>query len=189
MNRALKLLERFIRVSVHAMEAPDFAENFRSIYDRATARYARGSAAATLLDSADTAFLAANGITAQHLFDYVEDRANYGEPSCDEALAIEVVRRDYFLNVQNGLPSPTVLDPASLPPKTQSIQGIAWLPRLLPKARAKLRGELPASMMYGCGGDRAFFQEHRMSGADFLGLVARNLDADAPIVAAVASTR
>jgi len=172
------------------MDVPAFADNFRSVYSRATARYAHGGAtAATLLDSADTAFLVANGITAQHLFDYVEDSANYGEPSCDEAIAIEVVRRDHFLNVQKGLPSKTVLDPSSMPAKTQSIQGIAWLPRLLPKARAKLRGELPASMMYGCGGDRAFFQEHRMTGADFLALVGRNLDADAPIVAAVASSR
>ena len=34
------------------------------------------------------------------------------------------------------------------------IDGIAWLPRILVKARLKLRGEMPADLMYGCGGDR-----------------------------------
>jgi hypothetical protein len=161
----------------------NFSAILRSVYDQAIARYAQGGAtAATLLAPADVAFLVANGITPQHLFDYVEDLANYGEPGFDQAHGIELVRRDYFLNAQNGRPSSTILDGASLPPKSEAARGITWLPRLLPKARAKLRGELPASLMYGCGGDRAFFTQHDILPHEFLSLVWRHEDDDDAIV-------
>jgi hypothetical protein len=152
----------------------DFSAGFRAVYDRATARFARGDATpATLLSSADTAFLAANGITAQHLYDYVDDLAGYGEPSYDQAHAIELVRRDYFHNAQQSRASTVTLDPTTLPAKTAAVRGISWLPRLLPKARAKLRGELPPALMYGCGGDRAFFKQHHIHPHEFLNLVWR----------------
>jgi Domain of unknown function (DUF5069) len=160
-----------------------FAATFRMVYDRAAARYAQGGAtAATLGSPTDIAFLAANGITAQHLFDYIEDFANHGEPNFEQALGIELVRRDYFINAQLSRPSTTVLDPATLPAKSASVRGIEWLPRLLPKARAKLRGELPASLMYGCGGDRAFFKAHDILPHEFLNLVWRAGEDEAPII-------
>jgi hypothetical protein len=62
------------------------------------------------------------------------------------------------------------------------VRGIAWLPRLLPKARAKLRGELPESLMYSCGGDRGFFKEHDIQPGEFLNLVWRHETDDAAIV-------
>lgn len=160
----------------------DFPKKFRAIYDKAVGLYAGGQRqAAALFTSDETAFLAANGINAQHLYDYAEDHNNYGEPGFEHALAIELVRRDYFLNVQQGRASTVVLDEASLPGKADAVQGIAWLPRLLPKARAKLRGELPASLMYCCGGDRKFFKEHDILPSEFLALVWR-LEKDQPIV-------
>jgi hypothetical protein len=126
--------------------------------------------------------LAANGLTAQHLYDYAEDQVAGGEPGYDRALGIELVRRDYFLNVQHGEASGAVLEEAALPPKTADVRGIAWLPRLLPKARAKLRGELPASLMYCCGGDRKFFKAHDILPSEFLGLVWRNLHDDEAVI-------
>ncbi|MBM3873647.1 MAG: hypothetical protein FJ382_07915 [Verrucomicrobia bacterium] len=81
---------------------------------------------------------------------------------------IESVRRDYFLNVQDGRPSSTLLDPETLPAKDATVDGIAWLPRLAAKAYAKLRGELPASLMYACGGDRAFLENYDLDPAEFL---------------------
>jgi hypothetical protein len=159
-----------------------FSATFRAVYDRAAARFAKGGAtAANLLDAADVAFLAANGITTQHLFDYVDDLANYGEPSFDHAHAIELVRRDYFLNAQNGRPSSITLDVAAMPAKSATVRGISWLPRLLPKARAKLRGELPASLMFGCGGDRAFFQQHDILPHEFLTLLWRHENDDSAV--------
>jgi hypothetical protein len=161
-----------------------FPDQFRLLYDHAVGRYAAGTRGAdTCFSAAQTAWLAANGLTAQHLYDYAEDHHNYdGEPGFLHALAIELVRRDYFLNVQRGRQSATTLDDSKLPAKTDAVQGIVWLPRIIPKARAKLRGELPSSLMYGCGGDRRFFKEHDLLPAEFLSLVWRHEQDDAAIV-------
>ena len=153
-----------------------FARDFRKVYDAAVTRFAAGQRdAATLLTAEERQFASTNGLTVQNFLDYAEDHNGYGgEPGPDQALAIELVRRDYFLNVQGGRPSATVLEETSLPAKTDAVRGIAWLPRLLPKARAKLRGELPSSLMYGCGGDRRFFREHNILPAEFLALTWRH---------------
>jgi hypothetical protein len=153
----------------------DFPSQFRALHDKAVAAYAKGQRdPATLFTDAEAAWLAANGLNAQHLYDYAEDHSNYGEPGPDHALAIELVRRDYFLNVQGGRGLVTVLDESTLPGKTEAVKGIEWLPRIIPKAKAKLRGELPASLMYGCGGDRRFFRTHDILPAEFLSLVWRH---------------
>jgi len=165
------------------MKHYDFALKFRAIYDRAVSLYAEGKRGAdTFFTTEEKLWLATNGITAQHLYDYAEDQAKYnGEPGFANALAIESVRRDYFFNVQQGKSSTTVIDESTLPTKTEAIRGITWLPRLLPKARAKLRGELPASLMFCCAGDRAFFKQHDIYPAEFLALIWRSGDNDAAI--------
>ncbi|MFH1496262.1 MAG: DUF5069 domain-containing protein [Verrucomicrobiota bacterium] len=161
-----------------------FPDTFRSLYDHAVAAYASGKRGAdTFFDAGQTAWLAANGITAQHLYDYAEDHNNYdGEPGHDHALTIETIRRDYFLNVQKGVASTVVANPDTWPAKDAEIDGIGWLPRILPKVRAKLRGELPAGMMYGCGGDRKFFKAHDILPAEFLALAWRAADDDRLII-------
>jgi hypothetical protein len=165
------------------MKHYDFADRFRALYDQAVKLYASGRRGAdTYFNAEEAAFLAANGISAQNLYDYAEDQNNYGEPGYDRALAIESVRRDYFLNAQGGKPGGRTLEAAAMPAKTDAVQGIAWLPRLMPKARAKLRGELPAELMYCCGGDRAFFKQHDIEPAEFLSLVWRSGDNDRAIV-------
>jgi len=154
-----------------------FSRQFRALYDKAVALYAKGQrGAAAFFTPDETAFLAANGITAQHMYDYAEDHNNYeGAPGFEIALGIELVRRDYFLNVQRGKPSApaAVLDETKMPAKTDAVRGIEWLPRLMPKARAKLRGELPATLMYCCGGDRRFFTQRDILPQEFLSLVWR----------------
>jgi hypothetical protein len=165
------------------MKHYEFTEKFRALYDQAVALYAKGQRGAdTFFNAADSAWLAANGLAAQHLYDYAEDHNNYGEPGYGNALGIELVRRDYFLNAQGGKTSTTMLDESALPLKTVAVRGIEWLPRLIPKAKAKLRGELPPSLMYCCGGDRAFFKKHDILPAEFLSLVWRNLANDDAIV-------
>ena len=69
-----------------------------------------------------------------------------------------------------------------MPAKTDAVRGIEWLPRLIPKAKAKPRGELPSSLMYSCGGDRRFFRGHDILPAEFLSLVWRNENNDAAII-------
>ncbi len=161
-----------------------FAHTFRSLYDKAVALYAAGRRGTESYFTADeSAWLASNGITPQHVYDYAEDHNNYaGEPGYDIALGIEYLRRDYFLNVQHGKPSQVVADPDTWPAKTETVNGIEWLPRIMPKARAKLRGELPSSLMYGCGGDRKFFKAHDIHPAEFLNLVWRLDGNDAAII-------
>jgi hypothetical protein len=154
------------------MKNYDFATHFRSLFDKATEQYAKGQRGAESFFSAeDKAWLAGNGLTAQNLYDYAEDENNAHEPGYDRTLGIELIRRDYFLLEQGGKPSKTVLDEAKLPAKTDSILGIEWLPRIIPKARAKLRGELPPSLMYCCGGDRRFFKTHDILPSEFLAVV------------------
>jgi hypothetical protein len=168
----------------------DFTARFHHLYDKAVGLYAGGQrGAATYYTKDDSSWLAANGLTAQHLYDYAEDDVGGGEPGYDQALAIELVRRDYFLNVQGGTASKVFLDEAGLPAKTDAVGGIEWLPRIIPKARAKLRGELPASLMYCCGGDRRFFKTHDILPAEFLSVVWRQERDDAAIVAWVVHRR
>lgn len=162
----------------------DFPAKFRALYDKAVKGYAGGLRdVETFFDAEELRWLAANGIPAQALYDYAEDQLGAGEPGYDQALAIELVRRDYFLNAQRGVASQTVADPDGWPAKTAAVEGIEWLPRILPKARAKLRGELPASLMYGCGGDRRFFKAHDILPAEFLALVWRHERDDAAVIA------
>jgi hypothetical protein len=161
----------------------EFPQQFRALYDKAVGLYARGGRdPSAFFNASETAFLNANGLTAQNLYDYAEDHNNYGEPGFDQALAIELVRRDYFLNAQGGRGFVTLIDETKLPAKSASVHGIEWLPRLIPKAKAKLRGELPASLMYCCGGDRGFFKEHDILPAEFLALVWRHQNDDAAII-------
>lgn len=161
-----------------------FPQSFHSVYQHAVQRFAAGQRGAeTYFDAEQTAWLAANGLSAQAFYDYAEDQLAVGEPGYEQALLIEAVRRDYFLNVQNGLASSLVADPAIWPAKSDAVNGIEWLPRIIPKARAKLRGELPTSLMYGCGGDRRFFKANDILPAELLSLVWRHENDDAAIIA------
>ena len=161
----------------------NFATEFRAVYDQAVSRFASGARGADrLLRPQEVEFLAANGITAQHLYDYAEDHhGDNGEPGFERALAIETVRRDYFLNVQGGVPSRKQLDESTLPDISAELRGVVWLPRIIPKARAKLRGEFRASLMYCCGGDRKFLKENDIFPAEFLSLLWRHENDDAAI--------
>ncbi|MGA2444950.1 MAG: DUF5069 domain-containing protein [Opitutaceae bacterium] len=165
------------------MKHYDFAEKLHALWEKAGRLYAQGRRGADTYFTADElAFLAANGLTAQYLYDYAEDFTSGGEPTWNTALAIELVRRDYFLNAQDGKASAAVLDEAKMPAKTDTVRGIEWLPRIIPKTKAKLRGELPPSLMYCCGGDRKFFKAHDIHPAEFLSLVWRHEHNDDAII-------
>ena len=165
------------------MKHYDFAEKLHALWEKAGRLYAQGRRGAETYFTADElAFLAANGLTAQYLYDYAEDFTSGGEPTWNTALAIELVRRDYFLNAQDGKASAAVLDEAKMPAKTDTVRGIEWLPRIIPKTKAKLRGELPPSLMYCCGGDRKFFKAHDIHPAEFLSLVWRHEHNDDAII-------
>ncbi|HZP59722.1 MAG TPA: DUF5069 domain-containing protein [Opitutaceae bacterium] len=165
------------------MKHYDFVQKFRQLYDKAVGLYAKGQRGSeTFFTAEEKAWLAANGLTPQYFYDYAEDENNSGEPGYDNALAIEFIRRSYFLERQDGRPSTAMLEESELPGKTESVRGIEWLPRIIPKAKAKLRGELPVSLMFCCGGDRKFFKAHDIMPAEFLNLVWRYEKDDTAIV-------
>jgi len=148
---------------------PTWEQSFSRLFQSAVKKYRAGHQKADgLVDEKGRKFLASIGHTEQEFFDFVEDFAKAGEPTLDTALRIASVRRDYFLKEQNGVPSPHRISMADLPPKDAEIEGIVWLPRIIPKAEAKLRGEMPPDLMYGCGGDRNFFKTHNIDAAEFL---------------------
>jgi hypothetical protein len=147
----------------------NWRETFSQIFRAAVDKYNAGhEKAAGLVDLKGSEFLGSIGCTEQEFFDFVEDFAKGGEPTLETALAVAEVRRDYFLQEQKGQRSTHEIDMAALPSKDAEVDGIGWLPRLIPKAEAKLRGEMPPDLMYGCGGDRKFFRTNGIDPAQFL---------------------
>lgn len=146
--------------------------DFRRCYDKAVNLYRAGHREpARYFNAEESAFLASIGCAAQELYDFAEDWCASQEPSFEAALRITAARRDYFLAIQEGRPSARVLPVDEFPTKEAELAGFAWLPRIIVKARAKLRGELPAELMYCCGGDRAFLRSIHVHPADFLRVV------------------
>ena len=147
----------------------DWPAEFYDLYQKASALYQGGKRQpCELFTSAAAKSLTSIGCTAQELFDFVEDGYGEGEPSYGTVLLITAVRREYFLTVQRGQFSPKVISMESLPAKDAQLADLRWLPRLIAKAQAKLRGEMPPELMYGCGGDRAFLESVDVHPADFL---------------------
>lgn len=158
----------------------DWEPRFRRIFDLAAANYRAGIRGADVLfDPMEVAFLRSIDCRPQELYDLVEDWCQYGEPSPEVAVRLTAVRRNYFMTEQGGRWTDRVEPAESFPPKDAELGGFAWLPRIIAKARAKLRGELPPELMYGCAGDRRFLQEIGSDPVEFLRLVwqAENHDA------------
>lgn len=143
---------------------------FRQLFDRCVKLHRGGNTNhASWFSADDQAFLASIGCKGQEFFDFVDDYCRYSDgPTPETALLVAAVRRDYLNVVQHGQTSTKIVPPSALPAKSAAVDGISWLPRLIAKARAKLRGEMDPDTMFGCGGDRAFFTEHGIHPADFL---------------------
>lgn len=164
----------------------DWQQEFRNVWDRGITAWKAGRhSAQTLFAPRDVDFLAGIGCTAQELFDFVEDSLGYDDLDFETALAVTAIRRSYFLDVMHGKPTGRVVPMSVLPAKSAEVDGIAWLPRLIAKARIKLRGEMNPDLMYGCAGDRPFLHSHRMTLPKFLQLVRDKGDDDRAIVDAV----
>jgi hypothetical protein len=138
----------------------------------------------TWFSDEDIEFLDSIGHTQREFFDFVEDNVTSGGdgPTGTTALLVAAVRRDYFRVVQKTIPSTNVVPASSLPPKTAELAGLVWLPRIIAKARAKLKGELDDDTMYCCGGDRAFLTRQNIHPADFLRAVWAAGDDDQKII-------
>jgi len=168
------------------MSTLSWEKQFRQVYDRGVAAWHAGrKSPSAMFNRKDTAFLATIGCTAQELFDFVDDELRYGDFGFDTTLAVAAIRRDYFLKVMKGKRTGRTVSMENLPAKTAEVDGIAWLPRLIVKARLKLRGEMPDDLMYGCAGDRPFLRKMNMDLPGFLKLARESGDDDRRIINAV----
>ena len=161
----------------------DFHKELVRIWGYAVELYRDGNQDASQFPiEEDVPFLESIGMNRMDVFDFAEDWVRMGEPDLAVFLLIHEQRKDYFWETQKKVPSTQLLDPTSLPAKNESLHGIVWLPRIIPKARAKLRGELDPNTMYCCGGDRNFFRTNQIHPAEFLRIVKRAGDDDQSIV-------
>lgn len=160
-----------------------WSTRFLTLFAACVARFKKGDPNFTgYYSEEDRSFLTDIGYKPREFFDFVEDHVNYGDPSPETALLVAAVRRDYLMVMQQGRLSHNEITPGQLPPKTQEVDGIPWLPRLIAKARLKLKGEMDPEIMYGCGGDREFFTKYDIHPADFLRTVWAAGDDDAKII-------
>ena len=143
---------------------------FSALFGKCVTQYHGGSRDySRYYSAAESAFLAGIGCQPREFFDFIEDYCDGGDPTPGTVLLLAAARRDYFLTIQHGKKSTAVLQPGDLPSKDDtSLGGIRWLARIMTKARAKLRGELHPDIMYCCGGDRSFLEQHGVHAADFL---------------------
>ena len=163
------------------MSSDEWKGRFREIYDAGVERYRAGRREPDVMFEPDeAAFLKTLGCTTQELFDFVEDGID-GSPTYDEVEEVTAVRRDYFLGQMNGEWTGHEIDMDALPAKSEAVEGIVWLPRIIPKAKAKLRGEMPPDLMYGCGGDRPFLKSVNVGLAEFLRVV-RDAGSDREVI-------
>jgi hypothetical protein len=158
--------------------------SFKATYDKALALFRKGNRRPeSYFTDAEVAWLASIGCKPGELYDIVED---YRGIDWETALLITSVRRDYYLSV-DGCIIHAPMTVKEFPAKGAKVDGIPWLPRLIMKARAKLRGRLPKELMYCCGGDRAFFSKYNIHPAGFLRLVWRAGEDERKIVEFVKS--
>lgn len=143
---------------------------FLEIFRRSLSSYQDGNRDYTTHYSPDDlSFLAEIGYKEREMFDFVEDFADEGVPTESTALLVASVRRDYFLHVQGSQLSKNEVTRDELPSPNDQFEGLSYLPRIIAKAEAKLRGELHPDLMFSCGGDRRFLRENGdIHPADFL---------------------
>lgn len=161
----------------------DYQATLKELYQKAADLFRSGNRdPSTYFNAGDKVYLASIGARVQELYDFVEDAESGDEPDYETFQLIMSVRRDFFLEVQKGVPSDSDIDGSALPPRTDEFRGISWLPRLMPKARARLRGALPDSLMFCCPGDRRFFRAHDIHPAEFLRATWAYLDDDEKMI-------
>ncbi len=145
-------------------------DQFTELFERCVKRYQSGdSDYANYYGPSDQKLLESIGYRPREFFDFIEDYCDEGTPSPTDALLVAAVRRDYFQVVMKGETRKPTVTRDNIPSFGEELGGIYYLPRILTKARAKLKGELDPDLMYGCGGDRKFLRENgNIHPADFL---------------------
>ena len=128
----------------------DWKRQFHALFYRGVDRHQEGrQSPETMFESDEPAFLESIGCSTQEMFDFCDDYIRWGDVVYEHVEEVQAVRLDYFTNDLNSQPAARRMEMSEFPAKPDEIAGIAWLPRLIGKARAKLEGALPADLMYG----------------------------------------
>jgi len=160
-----------------------YQKRLKEIWENAVDKYRDGVREPDLFFDEETLEeLKSIGLNVMDVFDYAEDYVSSEDPDFETFLMICEARRDYFFTEQGGKLSEERLDVSTIPPKDAEVRGIGWLPRIIPKAKAKLRGELPPDTMFCCGGDRKFFKANNIHPAEFLRAVWAYWDDEARLI-------
>jgi len=159
---------------------------FRKLFEVGSDRYQQGKReVSSFFQPEELELLQRIGYRAQEMFDFLEDHVNYGAPDYATAYKVAVLRERYFREVQGGEWTGQVVAASQLPAKTDTMDGVAWFPRLVAKARAKLAGELDEPTMYGCAGDRPFLAGYGHTLDSFLEIVWKHGENDEAILQAL----
>ena len=128
----------------------DWETQFRDLFIAGVERHKAGRQSPdTMFEPAEAKFLESIGCGTQEMFDFCDDYVNWDDVIYDHIEELQAVRYDHFKNGLNCQPASRRMEMNEFPAKTDEVEGIAWLPRLITKARAKLAGQLPADLMYG----------------------------------------
>jgi|TARA_B100001971_G_scaffold6592_1_gene5485 hypothetical protein len=128
----------------------DWETKFREVFDAGVGRSKTGcDDPDAMFEPDEVSFLVSIGCSAQEMFDFCDDYVGWDDVIYENVVELQGVRRDHFKNGLNSQPAILRMEMHEFPPKDAEVEGIAWLPRLIVKARAKLAGQLPADLMYG----------------------------------------
>ena len=123
---------------------------FRELFDAGAQRRKEGcNEPGAMFESAELDFLESIGCSAQEMFDFCDDYVGWDDVIYEHVEALQAVRYEYFVQELGSQSASYCMEMSEFPPKDADVEGIAWLPRLIVKARAKLAGQLPADLMYG----------------------------------------
>lgn len=128
----------------------DWRRQFHDLFFKGVERHKEGlQSPEGMFEGDEPAFLKSIGCSTQELFDFCDDYVNWDDVIYEHVEELQAVRYQHFVRELDSQPADFRMEMNEFPSKTDEIEGIAWLPRLIVKARAKLAGNLPADLMYG----------------------------------------
>ena len=128
----------------------NWRQEFHELFFTGVKRYEAGrQSPETMFESEDITFLESIGCSALEMFDFCDDYVQWGDVIYEHVEELQAVRLDHFQNTLNEKTAECPMSIDEFPAKSAELEGIAWLPRLITKARAKLAGRLPTDLMYG----------------------------------------
>ncbi|MDG2214359.1 MAG: hypothetical protein P8M70_11045 [Verrucomicrobiota bacterium] len=128
----------------------DWRKQFHDLFFRGVERHKEGRQdPESMFEGNEPTFLESIGCSTQEMFDFCDDYVRWGDVIYEHVEALQAVRYEHFIEKLDSQPASHAMAMNEFPPKDAELEGIAWLPRLILKARAKLAGQLPADLMYG----------------------------------------